>query len=81
MKLLQAIKLLAPYHNAQLTCINPDSHPFPTAQLSTGLADCPFISVNDGSVRADDVYDVLILHAEIARPTRPASSYSAYQLN
>lgn len=81
MKLIQAIKLLAPYHAAKLVCINPDSHPLPTGQLSTGLADHPFIQVNDGQVCADELYDILILHAEQLYPIVPIQPMQSYCMN
>lgn len=65
MNYLKAIKLLAPYHIGKLTCINPDSTPGkPTGQLSTGHADFPFLSVNDGMVCSDDLYTILDLHSQ-----------------
>ena len=62
----QAIKLLAPYHAAQLIWVIPTDNdaahtaaPAPTGQLTTGLDDYPIIPVNNGEVCADDLYDAL----------------------
>lgn len=69
MNYLQAIKLLAPYHDAKLIWVVPDTNP-PTGQLTTGLQDNPIISVDSGVVCADELYDVLDQHAH--NPTQPA---------
>lgn len=55
---LQAISLLLPYHAAQLVAAIKTESGI-TGQLSTGLADFPFIPVNDSLVCAADVFEVL----------------------
>ena len=71
MNYLQAIKLLFPYHTAQLIWIVPTetSQP-PTGQLTTGLACHPIISVDSGIVCSDDLYEILDLHAELSPNTQ-----------
>ncbi len=59
MKLINAIQLLAPYHNALITCIvRKDNGKF-DAQLSTGLDSIPFVAVNDSEVCTSDILEVL----------------------
>lgn len=65
----QAIKLLAPYHAAELIWVNPDSTPTaPTGQLTTGNPDHPLIPVDSGMVIADDLYTILDSHQAVSRP-------------
>lgn len=60
MNYTQAIKLLAPFHNAQLIWQVPNSKPHaPTGQITTGNREFPLLPVNDGIVVADDVFAVL----------------------
>ena len=80
MNYLQAIKLLAPYHTAQLVWVVPTEHTNttnPTGQLTTGLAATPLLAVNNGQVIADDLFDVLDSYAH---PTQlnPINSPTTY---
>ncbi len=63
----QAINLLYPFHNAKLVAVYVTETGL-NGQLSTGLADQPFISVNDNQIIADDLYDVLELWANLSIP-------------
>jgi len=81
MNYLTAIKLLAPYHAAQLIWVVPTdptaTSPGPTGQLTTGLDSAPLLAVNAGQVIADDLYDVLDDYASHSS----AISYSSSAYN
>ena len=52
------IKLMTQFHNARLVAHYATESGI-QGQLSTGLADSPFIPVNDSQVCADDVFSIL----------------------
>lgn len=76
MDIQTAIRLLAPYHQAQVIC----------GQLSTGCPDRPSLDIVDNMVCADEVYDVIIEHEANANTSEPSyfnlyQSYSEYDDN
>jgi len=58
MNYLQAIKLLAPFHNAKLVACHSTSLGL-TAQLSTGLVSNPLIAINNSTVLASELLEIL----------------------
>ena len=55
------IKLVAPFHNARLVAAYHTDSGI-QAQISTGLADFPFIAINDSQVTQEDVWTVLDMY-------------------
>lgn len=68
MNILEAIRLLAPYHNATVIC----------GQLTTGCPNYPTIDIVDGMVCADSVYDAIIEHESNVR-TSDLTYFNHYQ--
>ena len=79
MKLINAIQLLAPYHNALVTCIvRKDNGKF-DAQLSTGLDSIPFVAVNDSEVCVSDILEVLDCYDNVNNQPQLLIDSSTYQ--
>ena len=70
----QGIILLTQFHNARLVAHYATESGI-QGQLSTGLADSPFIPVNDSQVCADDVFSILEIWDSLTDKWEPQDSF------